>query len=171
MTASRGPSRAWYLLALGLLLLALVVVVLGVVRLVSNIASCEITSVPPASQVTIDERPVAVWSTAAPGGERCTATDETGSSSTRGLMGSTTLTFGNTTWHKVTIIEGPPGSTHTLSCTGQGTVGISDDPKVWSGAREIILAVAIAGTLVVAAFVIALVVFLKRRRSTAGPTP
>ena len=167
MTASRGPSRAWYLLAVGLLLVALVVTVLGIVRLVSNIAGFEIRPVPPTSQVTIDERPVAVWSSVPQGLERCTATDEAGNSSTRGLMGSTTLTLGSTTWHKVTIIEGPPGSTHTLSCVGQGTVGISDDPQVWSGAREIILAVVVAGAAVVAAFVIALVVFLKRRRTTS----
>ncbi|WP_375002777.1 hypothetical protein [Aeromicrobium sp. CTD01-1L150] len=170
MSPEHRPSRAWYGLAAVLLVIAVAVGVFGTVRLFTGIANFEIDPVPASGPVTLGERPLAVWQEGSAAGVTCTATNESGAESSRDLRGSTTFTRGSRTWHKVTVIEGPPGSTHLLSCTGasgQASIGVSDDPDVWGSVRDVAVVVLVSGLSAVTAVVVTIVVALRRRRT--GP--
>lgn len=133
------------------------------------IAGYDITPVPDGqgATVTIDDRKVAVWVSPDVGTSYCTATDtETGRDSfSRSLTTSMSLTDGGRTWARVGIVDGAPGSTHSLSCTTESgvLVGTADNPRV---VRYLVLGGALGGTallLVVGAFVLALVTAVRRR--------
>ncbi|MCL3819868.1 hypothetical protein [Aeromicrobium wangtongii] len=167
MSAAAGPRRP-YAVAAGLVVVAVALGALFGVIVARAISGYDITRLPDpsGSTVTVGDRSVAVWVSPRDAAVSCDATADgtsrkTLTSTGRGLS----LSDGGRTWRRVGVLSGEPGTTFTVSCSGDDLsgVGYADNPRP---VRYIVLGVLLAGTaalLMLSAFVLALVTALRRR--------
>ncbi len=137
------------------------------------IAGYDITPVRPGESfsVPIGDHKVAVWASPPDAATYC-GTPDTGAGRgtfTQPLTSSMTVTTGDRSWGQVGVIDGQPGSTVTLACSGEGApvIGYADNPRVL---RYVLIGGALGGTallLVVSAFVLALVTAVRQRSAKA----
>ncbi|MEV7397258.1 hypothetical protein [Aeromicrobium sp. NPDC092404] len=170
---AKRPGRGWYAVAAVLAVVAAATVVVLVVWIARAIAGYSVTPFEDdrSTTVTISERDVAIWFAPQDAPASCTATDtQTQESSiSSGTASKVTITDDGTTWKRVGIVKGAPGSVHLVECDGGAQAyGYADNPRI---GRYVLPAV--AGGLLglasgIAAFVIVLVVAIKRHRK---PTP
>ncbi|MGJ9413496.1 hypothetical protein ACHAAC_12390 [Aeromicrobium sp. CF4.19] len=172
MDTTRRPSRAWYVVSAGLLLAAVVVLLVGVLRLFSALISYEVDPVAATADVTIGDRPLAVWSASEDPTVSCSAESSAGEESLRGTTVTQTFTKGSTTWRKLGSVRGAPGSAFTLECSNAtGTppmVGVSDEPRVLQQARAVLLWTLGGGVLAVVGIAVGLTALLRRRARPHG---
>jgi hypothetical protein len=170
--SSRGP----YVLAAALFGVALLIAAVLAVIVIRAISGYAITPVTPGEPIpiTVGERDVTIWSSPEARPSACSATDTAGQTATRVGMMSVSVTDGGLTWHRVTTINGPPG-TYTLTCeAASGTeFGYGPSPRI---GKYVLMGVVGGGAalfLTVASFVIFLVTILRRRnrRPAVAPRP
>lgn len=165
------PQRR-YVLAGGLVVVAVALGAIFGVVVTRAIAGYDITPVADAtgSTVTVGDRPLAVWVQPSTATTSCTAR-QVGSereSFSRGRA-SLSISTGGSSWKRVGVVEGRPGSQHRLACAAESdlVIGTADNPRL---TRYVVLGVALAGTavlLVLTAFTLALVTALRRRPSAS----
>lgn len=162
-----------YSIAAGMVVVAVALGAVFGVLVARAVAGYDITTVRAgeSADVTVGDRTIAVWASPSDATTYCSATDtETGRDSfSQQLASSMTLTIGSRTWGRVGVIDGAPGSTHTLSCSGGGEpeIGYADNPRVL---HYVVLGSALGGTallLVISAFVLALVTAVRQRSAKA----
>lgn len=168
MSSTAVPSaRRRYLIAAGMIVLAVALGALFGVITARAIAGYEITPLDGTSDVavTVADRDLAIWVSPASAGVSCESTDTTTSrpsfSTTNASMTVSDETY---SWKRVGVVKGDSGSTHTLTCdvAGDAVLGSADNPRV---VRYVVLGVALGGTalvLMLSAFVLALVTALRR---------
>lgn len=171
MSAAAGRRRG-YLVAAGMVVLAVALgAVFGIV-VARAIAGYDITRLADGSEssVTVGDHAVAVWVTPTDATTSCEAVEDGTSRESFSRTGKgLSVTDGGRTWRRVGIVSGDPGSTHTLSCSGDATaIGYADNPRP---VRYVVLGVLLGGTaalLMLSAFVLALVTALRGRAT--GPS-
>jgi hypothetical protein len=167
-----STAQRRYVLAGGLVVVAVALGAIFGVVVTRAIAGYDIDRVsdPADATVTVGDRPLAVWVQPSTATTSCTSrqvgSERESFSSGRASM---SMSSGGTSWKRVGVVEGRPGSKHNLSCTGGSglVIGTADNPRL---TRYIVLGVALGGTavlLVLTAFTLALVTAL-RRKPTAG---
>lgn len=163
------PQRR-YVLAGGFVVVAVALGAIFGVVVTRAIAGYDITPVPAptSSTVTVGDRPLAVWVQPSTATTYCTAR-QVGSgreSFSRGRA-SLSISTGGSSWKRVGVVEGRPGSQHRLSCSTETSllIGTADNPRL---TRYVVLGVVLGGTavlLVLTAFTLALVTALRRKPS------
>ena len=169
VTPAKRPSRTWYAVAA---LLATVAVTIGVVLAVwitRAVIGYDIVTFEAGQEQTVElgDRGEAIW--IAPDGAvaDCSSRDEQGQPSFGAGTATVTMTEGSHNWSRVGIVSGAPGSRHTVTCEGDfgaQVFGHAPNPQI---AKYVIFGVSgglIAGLSALAAFVIVLVVAIKRNR-------
>jgi len=172
MTTAAVPGKGRrYAIAAAMVVVAVALgAVFGVIA-ARAIAGYEITPLTgDEASVTVGDRKLAVW--ASPGGSAasCTAIEDETSRDSFSGVGSTSMTISDErySWERVGVVDGEPGSTHTLTCTTDvdTVIGYADNPRVL---RYVVLGIGLGGTavlLMLAAFVLALVTAVRRPPSS-----
>jgi hypothetical protein len=167
-----STAQRRYVLAGGLVVVAVALGAIFGVVVTRAIAGYDIDRVsdPTSATVTVGDRPLAVWVQPSTATTYCTSRQVgSGQESFSSGRASMSMSAGNSSWKRVGVVEGRPGSTHRLSCSAESdlVIGTADNPRL---TRYIVLGVALGGTavlLVLTAFTLALVTAL-RRKPTAG---
>jgi hypothetical protein len=167
---AKAPGRGWYAVAAALVTIAVVVAGAFIVVLVRAAAGYTVVPFPADQPTTIElgERDVALWVSPTDAEARCTATDRvTGADSFSPGSGSMSFSTNGRTWQRVGIVQGAPGSTHTVVCGNAMVSQFGEAPNPRVGRYVVMGAVAggLAALLVLAAFIIALVVAIRRSRA------
>ncbi|QGG40483.1 hypothetical protein [Aeromicrobium yanjiei] len=170
---ARRPSSRRYVVAGLLAAVALVAGTVVAVIIGRALVGYDITPFTDGSTttVTVGDRGEAIWSSPERVVVRCASVDDaTGEASMSGGTASMTTTRSGRTWTRVGIVEGEPGSRHTVRCAaggGDALFGHAPNPRI---ARYVTIGVVgggVAGLLAVAAFVLALVTAIQRSRRPA----
>lgn len=158
-----------YAVAAGMVVVAVALgAVFGVV-IARAIAGYDITPVRSGETFTvpIGDRKIAVWASPADTTAYCGSADSDTDSGTftEQLASSMTVTTGDRSWGRIGVVDGQPGSTVTLTCSGDdaAVIGYADNPRVL---RYVVIGGALGGTallLVISAFVLALVTALRKK--------
>lgn len=163
---TRGYAIAGALTALAVLVAIVVAVIIG-----RAVAGYDITPIPAGQDVTItiEDRDIALWVAPEMSSGTCSSTLEGTQTSTlaSGTADRITVTDGGLTWVRVGIVKGVPGSSHTVLCSDVGDVqafGFAPNPRIGRYVVLGLVAGGIAGLLLLAAFIVALVTGLRRRR-------
>ncbi len=164
------PGRGWYAVAAVLAVAAAATLVVLAVWIGKAIAGYSVTPFEQTNTttITVGDRGVAIW--VAPEGALaiCTAKDvDTGQSSLSfGSASKVTVTDGGETWKRAGIVKGEPGSKHLVECDapGGGELGYADNPRIGRYVTYGVVGGVLAGLAGIAAFVIVLVVVIKRNR-------
>ncbi|KAA1397509.1 hypothetical protein [Aeromicrobium ginsengisoli] len=167
--APQRPGRGWYVVATGLAVIAAALIVFLAVWIGRAVAGYSVTPFEQedSTTVTVGDRGVAIWVSPQDTPTSCVATDiDTQQPSLDGGSASkVTITDGGQTWSRVGIVKGQPGSKHLVRCDPTGDFGYADNPRI---GRYVLFGVG-GGVLAVvsgiAAFVIVLVVAIKRNRT------
>jgi hypothetical protein len=172
----RLPGRTGFSIAAVLLAVAVAVGAVVAIVIVRAMVGYSITpfGLDERRTVTVHDRAVALWMTPESAGANCLAinTETQQQSAHRGTADTVTITDGGHTWVRLGVIDGPPGSTYTVTCSPYGTaappelVGYAPNPRI---AHYVVLGViggAIAGLAALSSF--ALIVVTAVRRSNAG---
>jgi hypothetical protein len=172
---ARLPGRTGFGIAAVLAVVAIAVGATVAVIIVKAMVGYSITPFDFNGQttVTVHDRAVAIWMTPESAGANClainTATQK--QSARRGSADTVTITDGGHNWTRLGIIEGPTGSTYTVSCTGFGDapppelVGYADNPRI---ARYVTLGIVGGGLAGLCAFgSVAMIIVTVVRRSNA----
>jgi hypothetical protein len=164
------PGRGWYAVAAVLAVAAVVTFVVLAVWIGKAIAGYSVTPFEDGSSttITVGDQGVAIWVAPEDTATSCVARDvETNESSlTRGSASKVTITDGGDGWRRVGIIKGEPGSKHFVECDapGGGQFGYADNPRIGRYVAYGVTGGVLAGIAGIAAFVIVLVVAIKRNR-------
>jgi len=174
-TTKRLPGRTGFTVAAVLAALSIAIGAIVAVLIVRAMIGYSITPFAPDDQitVTVHDRSVALWMTPETAGANCTAINDATQqpSAHSGSADTMTITDGGHTWTRLGVVEGPPGSTHSVTCTGYGTaplpqlLGYAPNPRI---ARYVTLGVvggSIAGLSALAS--VALIIVTAVRRSNA----
>ncbi|KRC64592.1 hypothetical protein ASE12_07330 [Aeromicrobium sp. Root236] len=166
----KRPGRGWYAVATVMAVVATAILVLLGVWIGRAVAGYSVTPFDDGSSttVTIGDRGVAIWVSPQDTPISCLARDvDTGESTLdAGSASKVTITDGGLSWSRVGIVKGEPGSKHLVQCeaTGGEVLGYADNPRI---GRYVLFGV-VGGVLAlvtgIAAFVIVLVVAIKRNR-------
>lgn len=126
----RLPGRVGFTFAAVLGILAIVIGAVVAIVIGRALVGYSITpfDVSDPVTVTVKDRSVALWMTPETAGANCFAVnDETQEPSVdRSSDAMITVTDGGQTWSRLGLVEGPPGSTHTVSCTAFGNAAPPD---------------------------------------------
>ena len=167
-TAPEKPGRGWYVVATVLAVIAAAIVVFLAVWIGRAVAGYSVTPFEQedSTTVTVRDRGVAIWVSPQDAPTSCVATDvDTQQPSLdNGSASKVTITDDGRTWSRVGIVKGEPGSRHLVRCDPTGDFGYADNPRI---ARYVIFGVGggvLAAASGIAAFVIVLVVAIKRNR-------
>lgn len=175
VTPAKRPSSRWYVVAAVLATVAVTIGVVLAVWIVRAVTGYDITTFEAGQEQTVKlgDHDEAIW--VAPDGAvaSCSSVDEQGQPSFGRRTATMTISDGAHSWTRVGIVEGPPGSRHTVTCQGDPgfqVFGHAPNPQI---AKYVIVGVSgglIAGLSALAAFVIVLVVAIRRnRRPTVTP--
>lgn len=164
---SSRPSRGWYALAAVLAALAVVIGAALAAWIIRALVGYEIVEFPEGEPVTIvlKDRGEAIWVTPENVGATCKATGDSDYSFSSGSADRMTFIRGGQTWVRVGILKGPPGAEYTVVCEDLGTTqqfGHAPNPQI---GRYVVVGVSgglVAGLSAMAAFLIVLVVAIKR---------
>lgn len=163
----KAPSKLWYWIAGGLLLLSAGLVIYLVLWTALSVAQFEVEPISDSEVVTIEEGPIAVWSTDATAQCSSENLDRSNSPSSRAPIGSVSFGAKSKTWFKIIGIDGEPRSRHQVECTSApGTeLAISNEPDIIAGLARTTIVIAISASMFVTAVIIAPIVFFLRRRA------
>lgn len=166
---AKRPGRGWYVVAAVLAAIAVAILVVLGVWIGRALVGYDVTTFEAGEPVTIvlQDRGEAIWVSPESDAADCHTTDDQQGSFGPGSADRMTITDGGYNWGRVGILKGEPGSEHTLVCGQQGTAqlfGHAPNPRI---SRYVAIGVtggAMAGLAAIAAFVIVLVVAIKRNR-------
>lgn len=174
VTPAKRPSRRWYGVAAVLAAVAVTIGIVLAVWIARAITGYDITTFEAGQEQSIElgDHGEAIW--VAPDGAvaDCDSVDEQGQPSLFDGTATVTMSDGAHNWTRVGIVKGAPGSRHTVTCEGDGgaqVFGHAPNPQI---AKYVILGAGgglIAGLSALAAFVIVLVVAIKRNRKPSPP--
>jgi len=166
-TAPTRPGRGWYVVATVLAVIAAALVVFLAVWIGRAVAGYSVTPFEQqdSTTVTVGSRGVAIWVSPQDAPTSCSATDlDTQRPSLHGSSSTVTVTDGGRTWSRVGIVKGEPGSTHLVRCNPTGEFGYADNPRIGRYVLYGVVGGVLAALSGIAAFVIVLVVAIKRNR-------
>ncbi|MDX6277720.1 MAG: hypothetical protein QOJ72_1848 [Nocardioidaceae bacterium] len=171
-TPARLPGRTGFSIAAVLAVIAIAVAATVAIVIVRAMVGYSITPFGFDEQrtVTVHDRPVALWMTPESAGANCLAinTETQQQSAHRGTADTVTITDGGHTWMRLGLIEGPPGSTYTVTCSPYGNaappelVGYAPNPRF---SRYIALGViggGVAGLTAIGSVVLIIVTAVRR---------
>lgn len=165
---AKRPSRGWYAVAAVLAALAVAIGTVLAVWIIRALLGYEVTPFPEGEPVTIvlEDRGEAIWVSPDSVAATCEVTGGQGSFG-RGSAERVTFFDRGRNWVRVGIVNGASGSEQTVICRDQGTTqvfGHAPNPRIGPYVVVGLLGGGIAGICAVAAFVIVLVVAIKRNR-------
>jgi len=167
-TAAVPDKRRRYVIAGAMVVLAIAVGAVFGVILARAISGYDITPLDgDETSVTVGDRKLAIWVSPEGADVSCSAVEDgTSRESFSASSSNTSMTIAdrNHSWERLGLLDGEPGSTHTLTCTtaDEVQIGYADNPRVL---RYVVLGLVLGGAaalLMLSAFVLALVTALRK---------
>lgn len=169
VTPAKRPSRKWYAVAAVLATVAVTIGIVLAVWITRAVMGYDIVTFEAGQEQTVElgDQGEAIWMAPNGAAADCSSQDEQGQPSLGGGSATMTISDGSHDWIRVGIVKGEPGSRHTVTCEGDATsqiFGHAPNPQI---TKYVIFGVSgglVAGLSGLAAFVIVLVVAIKRNR-------
>ncbi|MEJ7634090.1 hypothetical protein [Aeromicrobium sp.] len=171
------PGRGWYAVAAVLTLVAVTIGIALATWIVRALVGYDVTPIPENRPVSIEllDRGEAIWVAPEGAAASCRSVDDQGQDSlVPGTADQVTITDGGQEWERLGIVEGSPGSQHSVTCQSAGRpvlFGHAPNPQIGRYVGVGVTGGLISGLSALGAFVIVLVVAIKRNRKPPPTYP